>query len=74
MYFQANPDEFLHLFIRNNTGIMDFLEYMVKSRPNECSELVYNTLLEQYLHHYKNLDPKVNCFSNNFTNTILGIC
>ena len=31
--YKSNPEKFLHLFIRNNEGIIDFLEYMVKTRP-----------------------------------------
>ena len=53
---RSNPDDFLHLFIRNNIGVLDFLESMIKSRPNDCSEIVYNNLLEHYLHHYTSLD------------------
>ena len=39
--------------------MIDFLEYVIKSRPSECSELVYNNLLEHYLHHYKHMDQEL---------------
>ena len=41
---------------RHSPDVIDFLEYVIKSRPSECSELVYNNLLEHYLHHYKHMD------------------
>ena len=53
---RANPDDFLHLFLKNNDGILEFLEFILKSRAEEASELVHNTLLENYLHKYKNMD------------------
>ncbi len=49
----ANPDDFLQLFVRHSDCVIDFLEYLITARPSECSELVYNNLLEHYLHHFK---------------------
>lgn len=49
---ETTPDDYLHLFVRNNEGLLDFLEHMIEERP-DCSEVIYNNLLEHYLHHYK---------------------
>ena len=51
---------FVYLFyFRHSLDVIDFLEYVIKSRPSECSELVYNNLLEHYLHHYKHMDQEL---------------
>ena len=50
---RAVPDDFLHLFVRNNEGLLDFLEQMIDDDRVDCSEVIYNNLLEHYLHHYK---------------------
>ena len=50
---RAVPDDFLHLFVRNNAGLLDFLEQMIEDDRVDCSEVIYNNLLEHYLHHYK---------------------
>ena len=50
---QARPDDFLQLFIRHNAGIIDFLEFVIENQPQECSEHIYNNLLEHYLHKFK---------------------
>ncbi len=44
----ANPDDFLHLFSGCPAKMIDFIEYMIKTRPSE-NEGVYNTLLEHYM-------------------------
>ena len=51
----TNPDEFLSLFIRNNEGLLDFLEHVIEQRP-DCSEAIYNDLLEHYLHHFNTME------------------
>lgn len=53
---QASPDDFLPLFIRHSEEVIDFLEFLTQSRPSQCSELVYNNLLEQYLHQFKHAE------------------
>jgi hypothetical protein len=54
-------DEFVTCFFsfRHSLDVIDFLEYVIKSRPSECSELVYNNLLEHYLHHFKHMDQEL---------------
>ena len=72
----ARPDDFLQLFIRHNEGIIDFLEFVIKNQPKECSEHVYNNLLEHYLHHFKvlNDDPGASNDEKKITeNKIMGI-
>ncbi len=51
----ADAEHFLHLFVSNSAQMVDFLEYMIRERPEEASGGVYNTLLEHYLHQYS--DP-----------------
>ncbi|XP_013381879.1 vacuolar protein sorting-associated protein 11 homolog [Lingula anatina] len=46
---RANADEFIHIFVNNSQRLTEFLEHMVKVQPNSPA-LVYNTLLELYLH------------------------
>jgi hypothetical protein len=48
---RANADEFIHIFVNNSKKLTEFLEHMVKVQPNS-STLMYNTLLELYLHDY----------------------
>ncbi|KAK7475894.1 hypothetical protein BaRGS_00032862, partial [Batillaria attramentaria] len=45
----ANAEEFIHIFVKNSAQLTQFLEHMVEVQPNSSS-LVYNTLLELYLH------------------------
>ena len=54
--YKADPEEFLQLFIRNNDGLIVFLEYLIAERPTECSDVIYNHLLEHYLHKFKNME------------------
>ncbi|XP_014678705.1 PREDICTED: vacuolar protein sorting-associated protein 11 homolog [Priapulus caudatus] len=46
---QAKPDEFIHIFVNNSAKLREFLEHMIKVQPGSSS-LVYNTLIELYLH------------------------
>ncbi|XP_041361621.1 vacuolar protein sorting-associated protein 11 homolog [Gigantopelta aegis] len=46
---KANAEEFIHIFVNNSAKLTEFLEHMVEVQPNS-SCLVYNTLLELYLH------------------------
>ncbi|XP_022091158.1 vacuolar protein sorting-associated protein 11 homolog isoform X2 [Acanthaster planci] len=46
---KANAEEFIHIFVNNSGQLMEFLEHMVKVQP-DSSHLIYNTLLELYLH------------------------
>ncbi|CAB3388099.1 Hypothetical predicted protein [Cloeon dipterum] len=45
---RANPEEFIHLFLENPDMLIQFLEHSIQVDPHE-SNLVYNTLVEQYL-------------------------
>lgn len=54
---RANPEEFIHLFLNNSERLVEFLEHLVKVQP-KWSTLVYNTLIEHYLHVWASLtDP-----------------
>lgn len=46
---RANAEEFIHIFVNNAVQLTEFLEHMIEVQPNSSS-LVYNTLLELYLH------------------------
>ncbi|KAK3087703.1 hypothetical protein FSP39_009366 [Pinctada imbricata] len=46
---KASAEEFIHIFVNNSEKLTEFLEHMVKVQPN-CNNLLYNTLLELYLH------------------------
>ncbi|KAK3611536.1 hypothetical protein CHS0354_016470 [Potamilus streckersoni] len=46
---KASAEEFIHIFVNNSAKLTEFLEYMIKTKPNSPS-LLYNTLLELYLH------------------------
>ncbi|CAH1772502.1 unnamed protein product, partial [Owenia fusiformis] len=48
---KANAEEFIHIFVNNSKKLTEFLEHMVRLQPGSNS-LVYNTLLELYLHDY----------------------
>nr|XP_039266743.1 vacuolar protein sorting-associated protein 11 homolog [Styela clava] len=45
----ANVEEFIHIFVNNSERLVAFLQHIIKVEP-QSSELVYNTLLELYLH------------------------
>ncbi|KAJ4438460.1 hypothetical protein ANN_14405, partial [Periplaneta americana] len=54
---RANPEDFIHLFLNNSERLVEFLEHLVKVQPR-WSTLVYNTLIEHYLHVWASLsDP-----------------
>ena len=40
----------MHLFVNNSGKMVDFLEYMVTTKPESCGGGAYTTLLEHYLH------------------------
>lgn len=51
---RATPDDFIYLFTEASSKfLIDFLEHSLAS-TNSCSQLVYNTLIEQYLQSWKN--------------------
>lgn len=53
---RANPEDFIHLFTEAPPEyLIDFLEHLLKNM-NNCSQLVYNTLIEHYLRCWKT-DP-----------------
>ncbi|KAJ8321881.1 hypothetical protein KUTeg_000352 [Tegillarca granosa] len=57
---KASAEEFIHIFVNNSSKLTEFLEHMVKVQPNSPN-LVYNTLLELYLHdvvHEKDMIAK----------------
>lgn len=50
---RANPEDFIHLFTDTSSELLiDFLEHLLKNMSN-CSQLVYNTLIEHYLRCWK---------------------
>ncbi|PSN48268.1 hypothetical protein C0J52_03049, partial [Blattella germanica] len=54
---RANPEDFIHLFLNNSERLVEFLEHLVKVQT-KWSTLVYNTLIEHYLHVWNSLtDP-----------------
>lgn len=54
---RANPEDFIHLFTETSSDLLiDFLEHLLKNMSN-CSQLVYNTLIEHYLRCWK-IDPR----------------
>merc|ERR550539_2099412 len=48
----SDPDNFLHHFCKKSDEAIAFLEHMIKVKPEESSQLVYNSLLEHYLQNY----------------------
>ncbi|XP_071804394.1 vacuolar protein sorting-associated protein 11 homolog [Asterias amurensis] len=56
---KANAEEFIHIFVNNSRQLMEFLEHMIKVQP-ESSNLIYNTLLELYLHDMAHEDERRN--------------
>lgn len=50
---RANPSEFIPLFLHNPDKLGEFLEYLVNFQ-NNWPEIVYNTLLENYLNKWNN--------------------
>lgn len=55
---RANPEDFIHLFLNNSERLVEFLEHLVKS-DTKWSTLVYNTLIEHYLHVWAVQDSDV---------------
>ncbi|XP_076240073.1 vacuolar protein sorting 11 isoform X2 [Calliopsis andreniformis] len=55
---KANPEDFIHLFLNNSERLVEFLEHLVKT-DTKWSTLVYNTLVEHYLHVWSALDNDV---------------
>lgn len=50
----SNPEDFIHIFVKNTPKLIEFLEYIAEARRGNCSPEIHNTLLELYLHSYKN--------------------
>ena len=46
---RARPEEFIHIYVNQTEFLLDFLEFMVQAQPGS-SNVIYNTLLELYLH------------------------
>ncbi|XP_078033958.1 vacuolar protein sorting 11 isoform X1 [Augochlora pura] len=55
---KANPEDFIHLFLNNSERLVEFLEHLVKTNA-KWSTLVYNTLVEHYLHVWSALENDV---------------
>ncbi|XP_011503306.1 PREDICTED: vacuolar protein sorting-associated protein 11 homolog [Ceratosolen solmsi marchali] len=51
---QANPEDYIHLFLKNSERLVEFLEYLIKT-DSKWSTPVYNTLVEHYLHVWSSL-------------------
>ncbi len=51
---RSNPEDFIHIFVKNTPKLIEFLEYIVEARRTNCSPEIHNTLLELYLHSFKN--------------------
>lgn len=50
---RANAEDFIHLFVKSSPELLiEFLEHLVTNLSN-CSQLVYNTLIEHYLRRWK---------------------
>lgn len=49
---RANCEDFIHLFVNSPDRLIDFLEHLVRNLT-DCSQLVYNTLIEHYLCEWK---------------------
>ncbi|XP_052751117.1 vacuolar protein sorting-associated protein 11 homolog isoform X2 [Galleria mellonella] len=46
---RAIPDDFIHMFLSNSERLIEFLEHMT-TVDSKCSKLVYNALIEHYIH------------------------
>eukprot|EP01084_Bolivina_argentea_P100259 180057_1 len=55
---RAQPEEFIHLFVRQPVELRDFLEYLIDSEPSRCKTIIYNTLLEIYMREAFDLKSK----------------
>lgn len=49
---RANPEDFIHLFVKTPDRLIDFLEHLVRTL-SKLSPLVYSTLIELYLHRWQ---------------------
>ncbi|XP_065191110.1 vacuolar protein sorting-associated protein 11 homolog [Sycon ciliatum] len=47
--FCIRPEEFIHIYVNQTEYLLDFLEFIVKEQV-ASSSVIYNTLLELYLH------------------------
>lgn len=61
---RANPEDFIHLFLNNSEPLVEFLEHLIKfsdviKSENKWSTLIYNTLVEHYLHVWSASDSDV---------------
>ncbi|XP_072041834.1 vacuolar protein sorting-associated protein 11 homolog [Amphiura filiformis] len=54
---KAPAEEFIHIFVNNSSQLMEFLEHMTKVQQDSPS-LIYNTLLELYLHDLAHVEIK----------------
>eukprot|EP01083_Nonionella_stella_P066204 174125_1 len=55
---RANPEHFIHLFVRQPSELKDFLEYLIENEATHCSTAIYNTLLEIYMREAFHLRSK----------------
>lgn len=50
---RASPEDFIHLFVKSSSQLLiEFLEHLIQN-VNNCSSLVYNTLIEHYIRCWK---------------------
>ncbi|CAK1586787.1 unnamed protein product [Parnassius mnemosyne] len=54
---RALPDDYIHMFLCNSERLIEFLEHMISATDAKCSSLVYNALIEHYIHVWAKL-PK----------------
>ncbi|KAI5637569.1 hypothetical protein NE865_09702 [Phthorimaea operculella] len=47
---RAMPDDYIHMFLSNSERLIEFLEHMCSNKEITCSKLVYNALIEHYIH------------------------
>ncbi|XP_068617562.1 vacuolar protein sorting-associated protein 11 homolog [Battus philenor] len=47
---RAIPDDYIHMFLCNSERLIEFLEHMIAATNSKCSSLVYNALIEHYIH------------------------
>ncbi|XP_060522802.1 vacuolar protein sorting-associated protein 11 homolog isoform X2 [Cylas formicarius] len=52
---KSDPEDFIHLFLNNSERLVEFLDHLM-SEGCILSTLVYNTLLEHYVHVWSNLE------------------
>ncbi|KAL7292944.1 hypothetical protein TKK_0013397 [Trichogramma kaykai] len=57
---KADPEDYIHLFLNNSEHLIEFLEYLIKNDNGvRWSTLVYNTLIEHYLHGWSNSNDEL---------------